>query len=135
MRLRRRRDMHRGFATGFARIRPRRSYRNFGVFCRAHGSSPGNPYPCLICRGQGTFYDPNDPPCPVEESKCRRIIPCAACGKSGKGTKEACRQAYREVVEAYRQENAEYNRLARLRREALKKLTKNEIGALRELGL
>ena len=97
--------MHREFATGFRRIRPRRSYKNFGLFCLAHGSAFGNRYPCLACVG------------------------------SGKGTKEACRQAYRKSVEAYRQEKDEYDRLVRLRREALQRLTKDEIEALRELGL
>ena len=127
--------MHREFCTTFRRARPRRSYRNFGLFCLAHGSSFGNPYPCLACRGHGTVYDPTDPPCPVEGSKYRRTLRCAACGGSGKGTKEGRRQAYRKVVEEYRQEKAEYDRLAWLRREAVKKLTKDEIGALQELGI
>lgn len=127
--------MHREFVTGFRRTRPRRSYKSFGLFCLAHGSSLGNPYPCLVCRGQGTVYDPEDPACPVEGNKYRRTISCAACGRSGKGTKEACRQAYQESLEAYHQEKAEYDRLARLRRKTLQKLTKDEITALRELGL
>ena len=127
--------MHREFVTGFRRTRPRRSYKNFGLFCLAHGCDFGNPYPCLACRGQGTVYDPNDPPCPVEGNKYRRTIRCTACGGSGKGTKAACRQAYQKVVEEDRQEKAEYDRLFRLRREAIQRLTKDEIGALRELGL
>jgi len=127
--------MHREFATGFRRIRPRRSFRNFGEFCRVHGASVGNPYPCLACRGQGTVYDPNDPPCPIEGNRYRNIIPCTACGTSGKGTKAACRQAYQKVVEEYRREKAEYDRLAALRRQALGRLTKEEIQAFRELGL
>ena len=117
------------------RTKPRRPYKNFGLFCLAHGSSFGNPYPCLACRGQGTVCDPNDPPCPVEGSRCRRTIRCAACGGSGKGTKEACRQAYREVLEIYRREKAVYNEFVRLHRQAIKKLTKEETSALRELGL
>ena len=127
--------MHREFVTGFRRARPRRSYKNFGLFCLAHGSDSGNRYPCLVCRGQGRIDDPADPPCPVEGYRNVRRIDCPGCQGSGKGTKEACRQAYQEVVEAYRQEKAEYDRLARLRREALQRLTKDEITALRELGL
>ena len=127
--------MHREFATVFRRTRPRRSYKNFGLFCLAHGSSFGNPHPCLACRGQGTIYDPKDPPCPVEGNKYQRTIPCAACGGSGKGTKGACRQAHQAILEAYRQEKAEYDRLAGLRRQALKKITKDQIAALRELGI
>ena len=116
-----RRVMHREFATGFRRIRPRRSYKNFGLFCLAHGSDLGNRYPCLACRGQGRIDDPADPPCPVEGYKHVRRIDCPACRGSGKGTKEACRQAYRKSVEAYRQEKDEYDRLVRLRRKALAK--------------
>jgi DnaJ-class molecular chaperone len=117
------------------RVKPHRPYKNFGLFCLAHGSSLGNPYPCLVCGGQGTVYDPTDPPCPVEGSKYRQPIRCAACGGSGKGTKEACRQAYQKTVDVYRREKAVYDEFARLRRQALKKLTKEEIFVLRELGL
>jgi DnaJ-class molecular chaperone len=127
--------MHQEAATVFRRTRPRRSYKNFGLFCLAHGSTFGHPCPCLACRGQGTVYDPEDPPCPVEGDKCRRTIRCTACGGSGRGSKEACRQAYRQTLEAYRQEKAEYDRLAGLRRQALKRLTEAENAALRELGL
>ena len=127
--------MHREFATVFRRTRPRRSYKNFGLFCLAYGSSFGNPYLCLACRGRGTVYDPKDPPCPIEGNKYRRTIRCTTCGGSGKGAKGACRQAYQAILEAYRQEKAKYDRLARLRREALQRLTKGEIRALRELGI
>ena len=127
--------MHRESATVFRRIRPRRSYKNFGAFCRAHGADERNRYPCLACRGDGTVYDPTDPPCPVEGNKYRRTILCAACGSSGRGTKEACRQAYQKIVEEYRQEKSDFDRLAGLRREALQRLTKEEIQALRELGI
>ena len=101
----------------------------------ADGSDIGNRYPCLACRGQGRIDDPADPPRPVEGYKQVRRIDCPACRGSGKGTKDACRQAYRESVEAYRQEKDEYDRLVRLRREVLQRLTKDEIQALRELGL
>jgi len=49
--------------------------------------------------------------------------------------KQACRQVYRETLETYRREKTVYNEFARLRRQALKKLTKEETFALRELGL
>jgi len=127
--------MHREFVTGCRRTRPRRSYKNFGLFCLAHGSNIGNRYPCLTCRGQGRIDDPADPPCPVEGYRHVRRIDCPECRSSGKGTKEACRQAYQKVVEAYQQEKAEYDRLTGLRREALQRLTKEEIQVLRELGL
>jgi len=127
--------MHREFATIFRLTRPRRSYKNFGLFCLAYRSDFGNRYPCLTCRGQGRIDDPADPPCPVEGYRNVRRIDCPACRGSGKGTKEACCQAYQKSLETYRQEKAEYDRLVRFRREALQRLTKDEITALRELGV
>lgn len=127
--------MHREYVSTFRRIRPWRSYKNFGLFCLAHGSDKGNRYPCLACQGRGTIYDPTDPPCPVEGYKHVRRIRCTACEGSGKGTKEACRQAYQKVVEEYRQEKADFDQLVRLRKAAIARLTKEEIQALRELGL
>ena len=127
--------MHREFATGFRRIRPRRSYKTFGLFCLAHGSALGNRYPCLACRGQGRIHDPAGSPCPVEGYRHVRRIECPACVGSGKGTKEACRQAYRETVGAFRSQEQEYDRLVRLRKATFARLTKDEITALRELGV
>ena|SRR3990172_4241519 len=127
--------MHREFATVFRRTRPRRSYKNFGLFCSAHGADEGKRYPCLTCRGQGEIDDPADSPCPVEGYKHVRRIRCADCQGSGKGTKEACRKAYQASIEAYQQEKNECERLVRLRRVALARLTKDEITALRELGV
>jgi len=127
--------MHREFITGFRRTRPKQPYKNFGLFCFAHGSDIGRPYPCLACRGHGEIDDPTDPPCPVEGYRNVRRLQCVECRGSGKGTKEACRQAYQEALEAYRQEKDEYDRLTRLRREVLRRLTKDEIEALRELGV
>ena len=127
--------MHRELITGFRRIRPRRSYKNFDLFCLAHGAREGNRYPCLACRGQGEIDDPADPPCPVEGYRNVRRLRCVECGGSGRGTKEACREAYQNTVEAYRHEKDEYLRLVYLRHEAIQKLTNDEIEALRELGI
>ncbi len=98
--------MHREFVTGFRRARPRRSYQNFRAFRHTHETSFAN-----------------------------RRINCPECQGSGKGTKEACRQAYQKVVETHQQEKGEYDRLTRLRREALQKSTKDKSTALRELGI
>ena len=61
--------------------------------------------------------------------------PCAACGGSGQGTKEACRKAYQEAIARFRQEAKEYEGLVKARRQAIKKLTAEEVQALRELGV
>ena len=62
-------------------------------------------------------------------------VECKACKGTGQGTKEACRQAYREAIQAYKHEKAEYDKLAHHCKEARKKLSKEEIKAIQELGL
>ena len=52
-----------------------------------------------------------------------------------KGRKKPAAKRTRKAVEAYRQEKDEYLRLVYLRHEAIQKLTKDEIEALRELGI
>ena len=126
----------RAYTAGWRRTKPKRPYKHLADFVQKHGcGQPPGKYPCLACRGRGTVYDPEDPPCPVEGNRGRRTVACTACGGSGEGTREACRQACRKTVEAYRQEKAEYDRLVCLRHEAIQRLTKDEIAALRELGV
>jgi DnaJ-class molecular chaperone len=127
--------MSRDFITGWRRTQPRRPYKNFGLFCLFHGSDGGRPYPCLACRGQGWVYDPKDPPCPVEGYRHVRQLTCEACQGTGQGTRKACLEAYRKVVQAYEAEKEEYDRLVRLRSQALERLEGEEIEALRELGI
>ena len=107
---------------------PRRPYKNFGIFCLWHGCDRGRPYPCLACRGQGEIRQP-------DYGERYRIERCAACNGTGEGTKEACRAAYIDAIEAYKQEKAEYQKLCYYRKEALKRLSKEEVKALRELGV
>lgn len=127
--------MARAFTTGWRRIKPRRPYANFRLFCLAHGGDSTCPYPCLACRGRGNVFDPADPPCPIEGNRYRRTVLCAACGGSGQGTKKACQDAYRDAIQTFQAEKEEYNRLVRARQQALKRLTDEEIKALRELGV
>ena len=105
---------------------PRRPYKNFGLFCLFHGSDIGRPYPCLDCGGEGAIAYPK-----YDDY----TIVCPTCEGTGQGTKEACRAAYIDTIEAYRQEKARYERYVYNRRQALKKLTKEEIEALKELGV
>ena len=70
--------MHREFATGFRRTRPRRS-----IFFYAHGGDTGNRYPCLACRGQGRIDDSANPPWPV----------------SGKGTKKPAAKRRNHIID------------------------------------
>ena len=126
------------FSTGWKHVKPIRPYRSLQEFAtKQHwlGLHPADKWPCLACSGRGWNYDPQDPPCPVEGNRDRRTVPCAACGGSGQGTKEACRKAYQEAIARFRQEAKEYEGFVKARRQALKKLTAEEVQALRELGV
>lgn len=37
-------------------------------------------FPCLVCNGRGTIYDPKTPPRSVEGNKGRNRIKCTNCG-------------------------------------------------------
>ena len=115
------------------RVRPRRPYKNFGLFCWANGADTGRPYPCLGCKGRGsksvTYYQP------MFRLTRSLDVPCTACGGTGKGTKEACHKAYHEAIAGFHKEAQAYNALVNARQEALKKLTREEIQALQEIGV
>ena len=113
------------------RPRPRRPYKNFGLFCWDKGSDNGKPYPCLACRGRGFFLERNGT---AFVAYAPRTI-CTACRGTGHGTKQACQEAYDKVLAEYRDKAQAYNNLAKVRTQARKKLTKEEIKALKELGL
>ena len=127
--------MQRTFTTGWKRERPRRPYKNFGLFLLIHCCTPDNRYPCLHCGGHGQIDDPNDPPDPVEGYRNVRRIRCPECKGTGRSTEEACQEAYRTVIEAWEEERDDYDRLAAARKAALARLTNEEVRALRELGI
>lgn len=119
--------------------RPKRPYRTLAEFAARHNwggrkLEPGT-YPCQPCGGRGWVYDPDDPPCPIEGNKMRNTLRCQCCGGSGRGTRQACAAAYKEVIDKWKAEVVEYDRLAALHKGAVKKLTADEIHALQELGL
>jgi hypothetical protein len=115
------------------RPRPKRPYRNFEEFFKNRTSylrKPSNgKCPCQHCGGaKQVFIDPPN-------GGFRRRINCCVCKGTGGGTKEAWRQAYRRVIDQWREIAEEYDRNKRVKREALKKLTKEEIEVLRSLGV
>ena len=113
--------------------RPARSLRDFARRCN-YGVGSAE-WPCLVCHGLGWEYDPADPPCPVTGNQHRRAIRCPVCQGSGAGSKKACQEAYRQALEEYRAKKREYERLGEIRKAALRRLTKEQIQALKELGL
>jgi hypothetical protein len=84
------------------------------------------PFQCLVCSGSGRVYDPDDPPCPIEGNKCRRIIACSACGKSGEGKESEWRRWYKD----WKEDKAKASREERLKKTTMagikRKLTKKE---------
>lgn len=97
------------------RTNSRRPYNEFGLFCWAKGAETGCSHPCLACRGKGFVYDPCDLFSEREERHS-----CDACGGTGEGTKEACRAAYIDAIQACK---------------AIKAYRKEEVKAIKELGV
>lgn len=108
------------------RFPPVRPYKNFGAFCLDNGSDTGRPYPCLVCQGRGRITV-------LKEPSSFTAILCPICKGTAEGTKEACHKEYQRLNRAYLKEKADYQRLVRLRRQALGKLTKDQRTAIKEL--
>lgn len=111
--------------------RPKRPARNFQEFANRFRSYGGE-WLCIKCHGSGIQYiDPPD----VEGYKYARTRDCPSCNGSGRGTKAAVAKKYRETLADFKARQATYRRYAKLRAQALQRLTKEEITALRELGI
>jgi hypothetical protein len=152
------------YAAGWPRNKPVRPYRNLSDFVSKYQYLSKREWPCLACRGRGWDYDPEDPedpedpPCPVKGNRGRNTIPCAACGGTGEGTgegsrpapagfycaacggtgegtKAACVKAYREAIQRFKAEADDYKRLAQVRKELREGLSKEQIRAIKELGI
>jgi hypothetical protein len=124
------------------RVAPKRPYQSLAdfrnrtlYFDEQFFEENPNKWPCLECKGVGTIYDPNDPPCPVEGNKMRDRIKCPRCGGCRHIPKEEFAKAYREIINEYLEEKAEYQALVKAKRSGLKKLTKAERDAIASLGI
>lgn len=119
---------------------PRRPYRNFTDFCVTRSLSsrlkPGVPfYPCLACTSRGWRYTPDSEPDPVEGNKMRDREECPDCKGTGEGNKKVCFAAYREILGRWQVATLIFKTNVTRRRRALAKLNKDEIEALKQLGL
>lgn len=115
--------------------KPIRKYKNLQEYndgrsltCKKHK------WPCLACDGYGRIYDPDDPPCPIEGNKMRNKLKCQICSGTGAGTKEEVMQEYKEYIKNFKLQLSKYNELLKHKKSALKKLTQQEIKALKNLG-
>lgn len=101
-------------------------------------------YPCLHCHCEGRVRDPKVPVPEIDYSRPTTFINtvmstayviCPECLGSGRGSKARFDAWCLATMEDWRQKRAEYLRLNRLRRTALKKLDSDEIDAIRKLGV
>ena len=119
--------------------RPTRPYKNLEDFRQnvTYNSSrfPPGIYPCLKCKGGGTIYDPDDPPCPVEGNKMRNRIACPSCDRSGVTTKAVHQEAYKSIIDKWKKEVKEFDLIKSIYDSVIRKLTKEEIKALKYFGI
>ena len=99
---------------------PVRPYRSLQHYIERHAHLSGIGWPCRYCAGRGQIF------CTLDQI----YIQCSACGGTGQGTKKAWKEAYRKIIEKYQTEINQYKELVRLKKEARKKLTKEEIKAI-----
>ncbi len=86
---------------------------------------------CPECLGDGKLYDPEDPPDSYEGNKLRRVIKCQRCKGEGIGDFESdWKKHHKEYVAVLKKQNAEIRYENKVKRNALKKLTKEEKGLL-----
>jgi hydrogenase maturation factor HypF (carbamoyltransferase family) len=65
----------------------------------------------------------------------RNRLKCRVCNGTGCGTRKESAKAYCEAILAWKQEDAIHKRQVKAVKEACKKLTKEEILAIKELGV
>jgi hypothetical protein len=127
------------FVSEWVRERPKRLYKNFTDFCTKRSwlgrKLEAGDYPCLECSGRRWQFAPGSQSDPVEGNKFRESVPCEACAGTGQSSRKACLKAYRQDVARWKAEVQRYDRLAKAKAAALKKLTDEEVEALKALGL
>ena len=128
---------NRTFTTGWRRIKPVRPYKTLADFRRFNNwlGQPDDKWPCLACRARGLELRRNGPAVPGrrQQRPSHRHLLCLR--RHARGPKEACVKAYKEAIRKFHQEAHEYKALVQRRKEAVIKLTKEELQALKELGL
>ena len=97
---------------------------------------PHGHYPCRGCGGRGWFYDPDDPPDPVEGYKMCRRLKCPACGGKKYSTSKEDAASFKTWVKnqkkRYSDEVKQYKNHKKLLKSALIKLSPEEIEALKK---
>ena len=86
-------------------------------------------WPCIPCSGRGWYYDPADRDV-VEGYKLAPRYHCKACAGTGRGTKEAVKAIYDEIVAKFRADLAAWKEAKEHRKSGLSKLTQEEKSSL-----
>lgn len=102
-------------------------FESFKVFVYVNKLYKDGLYMCPTCDGTSSIYDPDDPRDPIEGNKLRNIIKCPTCDSKGYGHFEShWRNYYNTDTKLKKEQLKTEKKNARIRRAALKKLTKEE---------
>ncbi len=122
--------------------RPARSLQDFRILFTGRAKRGRNPddrkwWPCIECSGGGRARNASRRVGLTVNgfTFAKKDDRCKACQGTGNGTKEAIKAIYDEEVNKYKVATDKFNRAIAARREALKKLTKEERLALAWLGI
>jgi hypothetical protein len=87
---------------------------------------------CTECDGDGLIWDPNDPPCIIEGNKLRNSIKCPLCKgeKYAERFKSNWKHVFDSSVSEHKKRETREKERTKIRKTALKKLTKKEIEVL-----
>jgi hypothetical protein len=116
-------------------LRPKKPYRKLGDARVAVRRVPERPalardWPCPSCGGMGKKYAPEDYD-PIEGYKlATRRAPCTLCGGTGDLGKTGFKIWYSGVLDRWRWDLMEWEENLRLAKQALGKLTDEEVAAL-----
>ncbi len=93
--------------------KPKIRYPKLKDFIKSFYANSKVIFPCLHCEGKGSYYDPDDPPDPIEGYKLCRRITCKECGGTGEGDFEPINKEWEKTKKKDLEEiqNWEYQKL------------------------
>ena len=105
----------------------KRSMRSFTAFCYEQKYiKRDDKFICRECHGQGRVVADYERPDPVEGYKMADRVTCPSCGGSRYTTEKDYREFFKSVQAKFRERQQEERRRDTVRKQALKKLTKEE---------
>ena len=105
----------------------KRSMKSFTSFCYEQKYiKHGDKFICRECNGRGQVVADYEQPNPVEGYKMADRVTCPSCGGAKYTTEKDYRDYFKILQAKFREEQREERLLATIRKQALKKLTKEE---------